>query len=844
MRKFFRNCKGAVTVMVSLMLVPCLLVSGTAVDIARIYAAKSTVQDTNQLAANSALASYDALLQDLYGLYGMVQDDETDYTDLVNGYVDTALGTGKNGEVGTFHLFYGSKRSSEYAPVAGKHLENQEVLMRQIEEYSKFRAPAIVANLLLDNLDTFEKLQEDAKAIQRKMNVDDGVEDLHKRYKKIYELVVDLDQTKEYEEDVVMKDVTETGKKIKEEFQDLQSELDRYEDAKDDYDDAYDDYMAAEDEETASAARSRMKSAQSRMEKIRKEYETTIANIKKLSSELATDCEDYEEKLNDAIEKLDDLVKQAEKAEEIKADLRDDLEKLKQSINSGKCSNDLVNGLNTPQDGADKSVIEQYEHLLEYDVKAMADLMKEYNEPQIENTITIMKEAKLKDHVLLELKDTDLKAQYPLDGNGNHGAGGPAGAKAEWEPDEGKNGNGFEVFEDISEESKKFWKELDKIYGSENGKKADSDKLNNSVTKIFKRAQQLFKDMKFEPEGAEYLYNGANTASAGTGTDFGSKEDWSKKDKGKKELQGALDDDFMKTLSNAANDVGTKILMLVYGTEMFSDASTPGSGGEGGTPDEGYPVVNMAGIPLTTEVNYYFQSELEYLYNGDLSDAKANLRSVTGMVFLIRFVFNYVASFTIQPINSLVSNIKAALAWTGPISILAGETARLALAMGESALDIYRLRDGDKIAVYKKESDWKLSIQGLADAAMNELSDGDVEASMDVGIDFGDDSGTTLTYTDYIRLFLLFVPNHKLSERIANLIELNVTNYEEKINADEGMMANAELFDMSKAVTDIEVTTTVDLRMLFLSMPFAQQSSVGVVPPKTIAITMKDCRGY
>jgi len=842
MRNFFRNCKGAVTVMVSLMLVPCLLVSGTAVDIARIYAAKSTVQDANQLAANSALASYDALLQDLYGLYGMVQDDETDYNALVNGYVDTALGVGKSGEVGTFHLFYGSKRSSEYAPVEGKHLENQEVLMRQIEEYSKFRAPAIVANLLLDNLDTFEKLQEDAKAIQKKMDVDDGVEDLHKHYKKIHQLVTDLNNVNEYET-AVMTDVTETGKKIREEFQDLQSELDRYEDAKDDYDDAYADYCAADDEDEARAAKSRMNSAQERMERIQKEYETTIDNIKRLSSDLAKACEDYEEQLNGVKEAMDELVTQAKKAEDVKDDLESDLEELKQSINSGKCSKDLVDGLNTPQDGADKSVIEQYEHLLEYDVKAMADLMKEYNDPQIDNTITIMKEAKLKDHVLIELKDTDLEAIYPLGGEKNR-AGGPAGAPAEWMPDEGAKGRGFENFEDVNEEAKEFWKELDKIYGSEKGKKADSDKLTNSVTKIFKRAQQLFKDMKFEPEGALYLSNGTNTSTGGTGTDFGSKEDWSKKDKGKEELQGALDDDFMKTLSNVANDVGTKILLLVYGTEMFSDASTPGSGGEGGTPDEGYPVVNMAGIPLTTDVNYYFQSELEYLYNGDLSDAKANLRSVTGMVFLIRFVFNYVASFTIQPINSLVSTIKSALAWTGPISILAGETARLAMAMGEAALDIYRLRDGDKIAIYKKEKDWKLSIQGLADAAVNELSDGDVESSMDVEIDFGDDEGTTLTYTDYIRLFLLFVPNHKLSERIANLIELNVTNYEKKINADEGLMASAEIFDMSKAVTDIEITTTIDLRMLFLSMPFAQKSAVGFVPPKTIAITLKGCRGY
>ena len=65
MKRFFHNCKGAVTVMVTLLLIPAILVSGTGVDLARIYAARSVVQDANQLAANSVLASYEALLHDL-----------------------------------------------------------------------------------------------------------------------------------------------------------------------------------------------------------------------------------------------------------------------------------------------------------------------------------------------------------------------------------------------------------------------------------------------------------------------------------------------------------------------------------------------------------------------------------------------------------------------------------------------------------------------------------------------------------------------------------------------------------------------------------------------------------
>ena len=86
--------------------------------------------------------------------------------------------------------------------------------------------------------------------------------------------------------------------------------------------------------------------------------------------------------------------------------------------------------------------------------------------------------------------------------------------------------------------------------------------------------------------------------------------------------------------------------------------------------------------------------------------------------------------------------------------------------------------------------------------------------------------------------------SNTLAERTANLIELNVTNYRYDIQADEAKMSSAERFDMSKAITDFSITTTVDLRMLFLSMPFAQQGVNGVVPPKTLPISVTDYRGY
>ena len=152
MKRFFQkllhNCTGAVTVFVTLLLIPAVLVSGTGVDIARIYTARSVLQDGNQLAANSVLASYDALLQDLYGLYGVMKDDP-EFARMADSYIQTAvLGKSpKDTGLGTFQLFYGSDlQSGDVVPADGMNLDNPQVLRRQIEEYAKFRAPVIISS--------------------------------------------------------------------------------------------------------------------------------------------------------------------------------------------------------------------------------------------------------------------------------------------------------------------------------------------------------------------------------------------------------------------------------------------------------------------------------------------------------------------------------------------------------------------------------------------------------------------------------------------------------------------------------------------------------------------------
>lgn len=852
MKRFFKDTRGAVTVMVTLLLIPALLVSGTGVDIARIYAAQSAIQDGNQLAANSALASYNALLQDLYGIFGMMMEEE-DFSGMAEKYVGSALGEGiENGGVGTFDLFYGSRVETTITPVAGKNLKNQEVLLRQIEEYSKFRAPVIVAELLMDKLETFEKVQEDAKVIQKKMEVDDGVEELEEYFRKIYDQVERVNTCKETEEKI-MKELSENGDQLRfwlNKAEETKWGTGGYMEKLKEYEKAEANYNAASDADEADKYYAEMNEIKTKMDEKEKEYYDFIDKAWMVSStiymkytgwsDFYTNESSYEEQLNEYKGKgkkgLDTLLIYCQKAEAKKKELQDKIREMKESLGSGKCSDELVSGFTEPNEEDGRSVIERYEALLDYNIEDMGNKMHDPNYAQIEATIEVIKEARLGNHLLIDYRDLDYDVEFPLDSETDGFSFIPK-VEVSWKPAvvEGKE---FTKFKDIDGECKDFYEELVTIYSQTEGNGADKDTLKKSVTKIFSKAQDMFKKLVFAPEGAMYLTGGEDTSDSSTGTDFGSAGDWSNEDEGKDQTKKALGDDFLGMLAKTASDVGNKVLLMVYDTEMFSDASTPGK------KEEGYPKENMAGIPLSTDVNYYFQSELEYLYNGNLSSATANLASVAGMIFLVRFVFNYVASFTVKSVKAIVAAVEEALAWTGPFAILAGELARLALVLGESTMDVVRLREGDQVAIFKSDSTWKLSISGLTDAAKNVISDAVIDSALDVGSSNGDDDGATLGYTDYIRLFLLLVPNEKLAARTANLIELNMTNKMNNVNADEYTMAKTERFDLSKAVTDFGITTKVDLRMLFLSMSYAQNAIDGVTPPKSIPVTVIDYRGY
>ena len=110
-----------------------------------------------------------------------------------------------------------------------------------------------------------------------------------------------------------------------------------------------------------------------------------------------------------------------------------------------------------------------------------------------------------------------------------------------------------------------------------------------------------------------------------------------------------------------------------------------------------------------------------------------------------------------------------------------GELVRLGLVLGESAIDVGRLKNGSRVELFKigdHENDsiggWRFSISGAAASALE-------QAKLQVEDEKWMKSDRTgFVYKDYMRLFLLLVDGDVLAKRTADLIEMNVTNVKEK----------------------------------------------------------------
>lgn len=228
-----RLCKGSISVLLSIILIPCLTFTALMVDYANIMMSKAVVESTGELVTNAALANYDTVLEEVYGLFAVSQNEEELTANLEKYFKNTLSANGimpqqsefsseiLNGIQQDLNDYFGTVTADdinrnflqiEYdnfsaQGVSGSELSNPDILKNQIVEFMKYRGPAEVGLDLLSSLNAFKLANDKTEVAEKKMDVDEKINELGETSKEFYNALVEYDK------------LMEEFKKAEEEFQ-------------------------------------------------------------------------------------------------------------------------------------------------------------------------------------------------------------------------------------------------------------------------------------------------------------------------------------------------------------------------------------------------------------------------------------------------------------------------------------------------------------------------------------------------------------------------------------------------------------------------------------------------
>ena len=143
MLRFCTRCRGAISVFLTLILVPTFIFGGVLVDGSRILGAKNLISGAGDMALNAALSDYNEELNKTYGLLARARTaDEVEH--IMQDFFEATLNAnGVSKEDFTKALVYLELTNDGFtaSDIPGTEIYQTEVLKQEILEYMKYRAP-------------------------------------------------------------------------------------------------------------------------------------------------------------------------------------------------------------------------------------------------------------------------------------------------------------------------------------------------------------------------------------------------------------------------------------------------------------------------------------------------------------------------------------------------------------------------------------------------------------------------------------------------------------------------------------------------------------------------------
>lgn len=215
-----RRIQGSISVLLIIILLPMMVLSAVIVDTSRINMARSMVSSAGDLALNSALADYDTILKDVYGLFAMSQNKEPDklaedikkyFEDtLVNygvvnpaeagQYVDFLMGdfkevlAGNNPDGASNFLKMELGDDFTVTKEEQSSLANPDILRKQVVDYMKYRAPLNFGMSFLDSVKAFMTVDEQNDVVEAQVVAQESLQGVAKACNELIGKIRDHDR--------------------------------------------------------------------------------------------------------------------------------------------------------------------------------------------------------------------------------------------------------------------------------------------------------------------------------------------------------------------------------------------------------------------------------------------------------------------------------------------------------------------------------------------------------------------------------------------------------------------------------------------------------------------------
>lgn len=167
---FYHRNRGAVSIFLIIVLVPCIVISSIFVDLGRVHLSRTQNTASADLALNTLLTNYDGDLKEWYGLIGSCQTIEEFYEVSAEYYLRNISSQGLSDEelmtlAGVFaaatsddtiydllQVECQTDASAMISEVKGANLKNNTLLKDQVVEFMKYRAPIEITKGLVGKL--------------------------------------------------------------------------------------------------------------------------------------------------------------------------------------------------------------------------------------------------------------------------------------------------------------------------------------------------------------------------------------------------------------------------------------------------------------------------------------------------------------------------------------------------------------------------------------------------------------------------------------------------------------------------------------------------------------------